>query len=80
MNDQSPIAVISGASRGLGFETCRQLGRRGYRVLLTARDHGRGAAAAAALQDEGLKVEFYPLDVTDAESVQARAGHLEREV
>ena len=80
MTDQSPIAVISGASRGLGFETCRQLGRRGYRVLLTARDHGRGTAAAAELQDEGLKVEFYPLDVTDAESVQALAGRLEREV
>jgi NAD(P)-dependent dehydrogenase (short-subunit alcohol dehydrogenase family) len=79
MTDQSPIAVISGASRGLGFETCRQLGRHGYRVLLTARDHGRGAAAAAALQDEGLKVEFYPLDVTDTESVQALAGHLDRE-
>jgi NAD(P)-dependent dehydrogenase (short-subunit alcohol dehydrogenase family) len=80
MTDESPIAVISGASRGLGFETCRQLGRRGYRVLLTARDHVRGKAAAAALKDEGLKVEFYPLDVTDADSVQALAGHLEREV
>ena len=80
MTDQLPIAVISGASRGLGFETCRQLGQRGYRVLLTARDHGKGKAAAAALQDEGLKVEFYPLDVTDAESVQALTGHLEREV
>jgi NAD(P)-dependent dehydrogenase (short-subunit alcohol dehydrogenase family) len=80
MTDQSPVAVISGASRGLGLETCRQLGQRGYRVLLTARDHGRGKAAAAALHDEGLKVEFYPLDVTDAESVQALAGHLEREV
>jgi NAD(P)-dependent dehydrogenase (short-subunit alcohol dehydrogenase family) len=80
MKDQLPIAVISGASRGLGFETCRQLGRRGYRVLLTARDHGKGKAAAAALQDEGLKVEFYPLDVTDAQSVQALTGHLEREV
>lgn len=80
MTDQSPIAVISGASRGLGLETCRQLGQRGYRVLLTARDDGRGKAAAAALHDEGLKVKFYPLDVTDAESVQALAGRLEREV
>jgi NAD(P)-dependent dehydrogenase (short-subunit alcohol dehydrogenase family) len=79
MNDQSPIAVISGASRGLGFETCRQLGRRGYRVLLTARDPGRGKAAAGALQDEGLDVVFFPLDVTDADSVQALAEHLERE-
>ncbi|MGB7930697.1 MAG: SDR family oxidoreductase [Gammaproteobacteria bacterium] len=79
MTDQSPIAVISGASRGLGFETCRQLGRRGYRVLLTARDHGRGKASAETLQREGLNVEFYPLDVTDADSVQGLAEHLERE-
>jgi NAD(P)-dependent dehydrogenase (short-subunit alcohol dehydrogenase family) len=78
MTDQSPIAVISGASRGLGFETCRQLGRRGYRVLLTARDHGRGKASADTLQREGLNVEFYPLDVTDADSVQALSEHLER--
>ena len=53
MTDQSPIAVISGASRGLGFETCRQLGRRGYRVLLTARDLGRGKAAAASAAGRG---------------------------
>jgi len=79
MTDQPPIAVISGASRGLGFETCRQLGRRGYRVLLTARDPVRGKAAAGALQDEGLNVGFFPLDVTDADSVRALAGYLERE-
>jgi NAD(P)-dependent dehydrogenase (short-subunit alcohol dehydrogenase family) len=79
LTDQSPIAVISGASRGLGFETCRQLGRRGYRVLLTARDLGRAKAAAGTLQDEGVNIGFYPLDVTDADSVQALAEHLERE-
>jgi NAD(P)-dependent dehydrogenase (short-subunit alcohol dehydrogenase family) len=79
MTDQPPIAVISGASRGLGYETCRQLGRRGYRVLLTARDHARGKAAAGALQGEGLDAGFHPLDVTDADSVQALTGYLERE-
>jgi NAD(P)-dependent dehydrogenase (short-subunit alcohol dehydrogenase family) len=79
MTDQSPLAVISGASRGLGLETCRQLGQRGYRVLLTARDHARGREAAAALLSEGLDVRFFPLDVTDASSVRALAGHLERE-
>jgi NAD(P)-dependent dehydrogenase (short-subunit alcohol dehydrogenase family) len=79
MTDQSPLAVISGASRGLGFETCRQLGRRGYRVLLTARDHIKGKAAATTLRDEGLDVGFFPLDVTDIDSVRALAGHLERE-
>jgi NAD(P)-dependent dehydrogenase (short-subunit alcohol dehydrogenase family) len=80
MTDQPLIAVVSGASRGLGYETCRQLGQRGYRVLLTARDHARGKAAAGVLQGEGLDAGFHPLDVTDADSVQALAGYLEREV
>jgi NAD(P)-dependent dehydrogenase (short-subunit alcohol dehydrogenase family) len=79
MTDQLPLAVITGASRGLGFETCRQLGRRSHRVLLTARDHARGKAAAGTLREEGLDVDYYPLDVTDAGSVQTLAGHLERE-
>ena len=79
MTDQLPLAVISGASRGLGFETCRQLGRSGYRVLLTARDHANGKAAAAVLRDEGLDVDFFPLDVTNTDSVRSLAGHLETE-
>jgi NAD(P)-dependent dehydrogenase (short-subunit alcohol dehydrogenase family) len=79
MTVQPPIAVVSGAARGLGLETCRQLGRLGFRVLLTARDHARGMAAAEALRRDGLDVVFYPLDVTDTHSVQALAGHLERE-
>ena len=79
MTDQPLLAVITGASRGLGFETCRQLGRKGYRVLLTARDHAKGKAAADTLRKEELEVDFYPLDVTDAGSVRTLAGHLDRE-
>jgi len=79
MADQPPLAVVTGASRGLGFETCRQLGRRGYRVLLTARDHARGKAAANTLRKEGFEVDFHPLDVTEAESVRAFADYMDRE-
>lgn len=78
MTDQPPIAVVSGASRGLGFETCRQLGKQGYRVLLTARDQVKGKAATDLLRKEGLNVDFYPLDVTEAESVSVLADHLDR--
>jgi NAD(P)-dependent dehydrogenase (short-subunit alcohol dehydrogenase family) len=71
-----PTAVVTGAYRGLGRETCRQLAARGYRVILTARRETEGRAAAAALTEEGLDVHFHPLDVTDEGSIQRLAGFL----
>lgn len=38
MPTATPVAVVTGGDRGLGLETCRQLGGRGMRVVLTARD------------------------------------------
>jgi len=72
------VAVVTGANRGIGFEICRQLGRRGgIRVVLTARDGTKGNAAAEKLRDEGLDVEFHPLDVTSDSSVKTFAGWLQ---
>jgi len=72
------VAVVTGANRGIGFEICRQLARRGgIRVVLTARDETKGNAAAEKLRDEGLDVEFHPLDVTSEKSVKTFAGWLE---
>jgi len=72
------VAVVTGANRGIGFEICRQLGRRGgIRVFLTARDGTKGNAAAGTLRDEGLDVEFYPLDVASEPSVKTFAGWLD---
>ncbi|MGH8703043.1 MAG: SDR family oxidoreductase [Burkholderiales bacterium] len=72
------VAVITGANRGIGLEICRQLGRRGgIRVVLTARDEIKGRAAAQKLGDEGLDVEFHPLDVTSEQGIKTFAGWLE---
>jgi len=72
------IAIVTGGNRGIGFEICRQLGRHGgVHVVLTARDGTKGNAAARKLRDEGLDVEFYPLDVTSERSVKTFAGWLE---
>jgi NAD(P)-dependent dehydrogenase (short-subunit alcohol dehydrogenase family) len=72
------VAVVTGANRGIGFEICRQLGRRGgIRVFLTARNEAKGNAAAQKLRGEGLDVEFHPLDVTSEQSVKTFAGWLE---
>ena len=59
-------ALITGANKGLGFETARRLHTAGYTVFLGARDPGRGADAAAKL---GAK--FVMLDVTDDASIEA---------
>ena len=78
------IAVVTGGNRGMGLETCRQLGRRGARVVLTSRDPEKGEAAAGRLQGEGLDVRHHRLDVADddgiarlAEFVRSECGRLD---
>ena len=70
---QETITLITGANKGLGFETARRLKAHGHRVYLTARDTERGGTAAAE-----LGVAFLQLDVTDEASVTQAAAELER--
>lgn len=72
------IVLVTGANRGIGFEVCRQMGKRGFTVILTARDPAKGEAAAEQLRGDGLDVRFLPLDVTEESSIQAAATALER--
>ena len=58
MSEKS-VAIVTGAYRGLGFETCRQLAKLEYRVILTARQQAEGQAAAQTLQQQGLDVSFH---------------------
>jgi NAD(P)-dependent dehydrogenase (short-subunit alcohol dehydrogenase family) len=71
-----PLAVVTGAYRGLGLETCRQLAERGYAVVLTARRAAEGQKAADLLAGIGLEVSFQALDVTDEESLQRLADYI----
>ncbi len=68
------IALITGANKGIGFETARILGRDGITVLLGARSAERGEQAAATLKAEGIDARFVRLDVTDADTVEAAAS------
>ena len=73
------IAVVTGGNRGMGLETCRQLGRRGARVVLTSRDPAKGEAAAGRLRGEGLDVRHHQLDVADDDGIARLAKFIRSE-
>lgn len=74
--DRARIAVVTGANRGIGLETVRQLAVSGWRVILTSRDEEKGYQAAADLRDHGLAVDALQLDVTDRTSCEAARAWL----
>ena len=67
MNKAKPngkVAFITGANRGLGLETARELGKQAIVVVLGSRDSKKGQTAAAKLRDEGIDAESLGFDVT----------------
>lgn len=68
--DEARIAVVTGANRGIGLETARQLGKLGWQIVLTSRDTEKGRQAAADLREQGLAVDALQLDVTDRTSCE----------
>jgi NAD(P)-dependent dehydrogenase (short-subunit alcohol dehydrogenase family) len=73
------IALITGANKGIGFETARLLGDRGMTVLIGARSEEQGRAAERTLADGGATARFVPLDVTAEKSVLQAAEWVEAE-
>jgi NAD(P)-dependent dehydrogenase (short-subunit alcohol dehydrogenase family) len=69
MPSDRPIALVTGANRGLGLETSKQLLADGYRVILTSRDEKAGHAAVRKLNPPGTDVLFHQLDVSDSKSI-----------
>jgi carbonyl reductase 1 len=66
------VAVVTGASRGIGRAIAAQLAERGVRVIMTSRDTTAGRKAS-----EPLGLPFHPLDVSSEASVDAFAQYLE---
>ena len=73
-------ALITGANKGVGFETARELLRHGYFVYLGSRSLENGEAAKQKLLAEGLdKAKVVPLDVTNPASVERARDLIGRE-
>ncbi len=75
---EAPVALVTGAARGIGAACARRLATAGYAVLVTDRDEQAGATTAAALRSDGLSASFRALDVADPHQWAELAGGLER--
>jgi uncharacterized protein len=67
-----PLAVVTGASRGIGFELAREFGDRGFDLLVVAEDAAI-QQAAAELRETGAQVEAVQADLRHPEGVEAVA-------
>jgi NAD(P)-dependent dehydrogenase (short-subunit alcohol dehydrogenase family) len=73
------IALITGANKGIGLETARQLAQQGITVLAGARDETKASQAAEELRKGGLDVHGIVIDVNDTDSIQKAATRIERD-
>ena len=65
------IALITGASKGLGFETALQLGKMGYTIVITARSIEKSKEAEEKLKANGIEAFGFALDVTLSEQINS---------
>ena len=70
------IALVTGANKGIGFETAKQLAEQGIFVILGARDKEKGEKAVAKLTSLGLEVEYLALDMTDMNSIEGARDYI----
>ncbi len=70
------IALITGANKGIGFETARQLGKEGITIIAASRNKENGIKAVAELNAEGIDAEFLQLDVDNDKDIQFAYDHI----
>lgn len=69
MNHTTKVAIITGATGGIGFEVAKRLGKDGYNVVLNGIRDDEGVARVAELTAEGIHAEYRGFDVTDEDAV-----------
>jgi NAD(P)-dependent dehydrogenase (short-subunit alcohol dehydrogenase family) len=75
--ENQKVALITGANRGLGFETAKQLGEQGITVILAARQLSAAQDAAEKLKQQGIDAYGVQLDVTKDDDRKAAAKYIE---
>jgi NAD(P)-dependent dehydrogenase (short-subunit alcohol dehydrogenase family) len=77
--ESKKVALITGANKGIGLETARQLGKQGIIVLVGARDLAKGEAAVAELKKDGVDARAVKLDVDNPSDYAAVAKLIEKD-
>src|SRR5271169_3306598 len=75
-NESMPVALITGANRGLGLEFTWQYINNGWRVFAACRDPASASELQRLAKDAGGKLAIVAMDVTDSKSVHAAAAQL----
>ncbi len=73
MNEHSKTVLITGANRGIGYESAKQLKTQKFKVILSARDTQKGQDAA-----KSLGIDFLQMDVSDIQSIKSAATEYEQ--
>ena len=76
-----PTAIVTGASRGLGFENAKGLAALGYEIVMVAKDQGRLSLAQQSLQQDFPDRRFstYAVDLADLSATRATANQISAE-
>ena len=69
MNSKRKLAVITGATGGIGFAVAKKLGEDGFTIVLNGIDDEAGAKRVVELNAEKITAEYYGFDVTDEDAV-----------
>jgi len=75
-NNNKKVAIITGATGGIGFQVAKRLGKDGYTVILNGIEDEAGAKRVEELRATGVTAEYYGFDVTDEQAVTSNINKI----